>query len=153
MSERYIIMPQSCNICKKDIRNILLTFDSNYVNTTITWREKYETNEYKYYFPEKKIMTCSKCFKSLTAWDNKKDKFKFLKNREINGKKPRLKFPIYVEADKCVSCKKDTCYEKNKSIHCRDNYISGVGQFCPECYLNTTKDRYTINHMYENYLF
>jgi len=38
------------------------------------------------------------------------------------------------EMDNCVSCKKETKYQKNLPIDYRENYVEGAGQLCEECY-------------------
>jgi hypothetical protein len=38
------------------------------------------------------------------------------------------------EYDKCVSCQKETRYEKHTHINSRQYYIEGSGQLCPNCY-------------------
>lgn len=38
------------------------------------------------------------------------------------------------EKDKCISCKKETEYEKETHIDYRNHYIEGVGQLCKDCY-------------------
>ena len=73
-------------------------------------------------------------------------------NRQIFGKKPKLRFPIPVIYDKCVSCSKETEYSINDSIYGRKHYISGLGQYCLDCYNDVTKDRTVITEFYENYL-
>jgi tagatose-1,6-bisphosphate aldolase non-catalytic subunit AgaZ/GatZ len=36
--------------------------------------------------------------------------------------------------DSCVSCGKETRYEKDTNINLRKYYIQGSGQLCPPCY-------------------
>ena len=36
--------------------------------------------------------------------------------------------------DKCVSCKKDSLYDKETHIDFRIGYIEGTGQLCLDCY-------------------
>ena len=36
--------------------------------------------------------------------------------------------------DKCVSCGKETEYEKGTPVDFRMCYIEGAGQLCPKCY-------------------
>lgn len=36
--------------------------------------------------------------------------------------------------DKCVSCKKDSLYDKETHIEFRVGYIEGAGQLCLDCY-------------------
>ena len=38
--------------------------------------------------------------------------------------------------DKCVSCSKDTQYNKHDHVDFRIGYIEGCGQLCLECYDN-----------------
>ena len=148
----YIIMTNRCYICMKDLKDINISVDAHLVNNQVTWRDHYENNEHKYYFAKRNITTCKCCFKKLTGWDNKKNKISFLKDRQLKGIKPKLKFPIIVKVDKCAMCETDTQYQKNDTIYNRDNYISGIGQLCQECYFSVTRDRMTFSHMYENYL-
>ena len=36
--------------------------------------------------------------------------------------------------DKCVSCKKETLYNKTDHVDYRLGYVEGVGQLCLDCY-------------------
>ena len=36
--------------------------------------------------------------------------------------------------DKCVSCKKETLYDKTDHIDFRLGYVEGAGQLCLDCY-------------------
>ena len=38
--------------------------------------------------------------------------------------------------DKCVSCKKDSLYDKETHIDFRIGYIEGAGQLCLDCFDN-----------------
>jgi len=41
------------------------------------------------------------------------------------------------EKDKCVACGKETVYNKNTHIDCREHYVEGAGQLCPDCWRRT----------------
>jgi len=36
--------------------------------------------------------------------------------------------------DKCVSCKKETLYDKTDHVDFRLGYVEGAGQLCLDCY-------------------
>ena len=36
--------------------------------------------------------------------------------------------------DKCVSCKKETLYDRTDHVDFRLGYVEGVGQLCLDCY-------------------
>ena len=36
--------------------------------------------------------------------------------------------------DKCVSCKKETLYDRTNHVSDRLGYVEGVGQLCLDCY-------------------
>jgi len=42
--------------------------------------------------------------------------------------------------DKCVSCGKDTIYERDTNIDSRNHYIEGSGQLCQRCYKRIYKE-------------
>jgi len=47
--------------------------------------------------------------------------------------------------DKCVSCKKETLYDKTDHVDFRLGYVEGVGQLCLDCYeMIYGKDQKTI---------
>ena len=145
-------MTNFCGICKKDMSNITVSVQANLINNEKTWREYWEKKDHKFYFPEKDLTTCVDCFKILSSWEIYPNKARYVMNRQIFGKKPKLKFPIPVVYDKCVYCDKETEYSINDSIYSREHYISGLGQYCLDCYNKVTQDRTVITEFYENYL-
>lgn len=145
-------MNEKCWICCKDLSNITSTVQANLINNIKTWRAEWEEKPYKFFFPEKNRTTCLECFKNWSSWDDYEEKFKYIKDREINTHQLRLKFPIRVKYDKCVICRMETEYEINASIFQRQNYLSGLGQFCVSCYMATTNTSTVMTQFYEHYL-
>ena len=146
-------MSDKCFICSIDLSNINLTVDANHINNIETWREYFEKNPYKFYFAKVNASTCVECFKTLSSWKIFPNKIKFLRDRQLTGVKPKLKFPLPVELEKCVSCKKRTPYSVHTSVYFRDFYITGMGQYCEECFNKVTQDRLIMRESYLNYLF
>ena len=143
----------NCWICCKDLSNINCTVQANLINNKKTWRDFYAKKPYKFYFPKENKSTCFECFKTLSSWKASKSKIQFIRNREIRGAKPELEFPIPVKYDKCVICKQNTPYEITTSIYQRQHFISGIGQFCPCCYMATANTGIVMREFYHDYLF
>tara|TARA_B100001778_G_C18568323_1_gene621235 strand:+ start:351 stop:809 length:459 start_codon:yes stop_codon:yes gene_type:complete len=142
-----------CWICCKDLSNITSVVQANLINNKKTWREDWEKRPYKFFFPEENKSTCLDCFKTYSAWKSSKNKLQFIRNRQIKGNKPLLKFPVPVKYDKCIICKQKTEYEITTSIYQRQHFLSGIGQFCGPCYMATANTGIVMREFYEDYLF
>ena len=145
-------MENKCWICCKDLSEIMSTVQADLINNKKTWRKYWETKPYKFFFPIKNKTTCLECFREWSSWEDYEKKFKHIQNREISSLKPKLKFPIRVKYDKCVICKTKTEYTISTSIFKRQHYLSGLGQFCPSCYMATTNTSTVTTQFYEHYL-
>ena len=146
------IMADKCWICCKDLSKITATVQADLINNKKTWRKYWETKPYKFFFPIINKTTCLECFKSWSSWEDYDKKFKYIQNRKISSLKPKLKFPISVRYDKCAICKTQTEYTIETSIFKRRHYLSGLGQFCPSCYMATANTSTVTTQFYEHYL-
>ena len=146
-------MSSICWICCKDLSTITVTVQADLVNNTETWRDYWEQTPRNFYFPDRNKTTCLECFKNLSSWKCFTKKILHIKNREITGKKPTLRFPVPVLYDRCVICKSMTEYTINTSIFKRSNYLTGMGQFCPSCYVATTNTGMVLREFHQDYLF
>lgn len=144
-----------CDVCSKDLTDILITVDAKRICFEDLWDEQFNNNKYKFYFSEENYTTCLNCFKDLSIWKNNsfsaKNKINFLRNRTL-GIKNKTIFPIKLKYDKCYKCKKKTEYPTTKSIYSRECYIEGLGQFCKKCYHEITNDRIIIKQFNLEYL-
>lgn len=146
-------MADRCNICCKDLSYIVGAVQADLINDVKNWRTYWENKDYKFYFPEDHKTMCCSCFKAWSSWKIHKKKHKYLIERETTGKKPKLEFPIPTEYDNCVICKQQTEYETTRSKYNRKHYLSGMGQFCPSCYMATANTGIVMREFYQDYLF
>lgn len=84
----------TCNLCEKNLKNILITVDAKRVCFEGIQREHYNNN-YKFYFYDEKYITCLNCFKQFSIWKHQKNKVKFFRNRSLgikNKKNNRIQY-------------------------------------------------------------
>lgn len=143
----------NCWVCKRDLSKNMCTIQANLIANTEQWREEFDNSKYKFYFPEENQTTCNDCFKNLSAWKSTTGQINYIRKRALTGSPPKLKFPVAVEYDKCTICKQDTEYSTNTSIYSRKHYITGIGQFCPSCYMATANTGIVMREFYNDYLF
>ena len=124
-----------CHFCNKKFEGRITVIDALYCFSN--WRK-----EFDYYqlisFRDPYINACIDCGKNYYKWKSLKTKeiTKQLNYRKIKGKFLPIKlkkYDIKKEKDICVFCKKITPYLMTTPIGSRNNYKSGLGQFCSEC--------------------
>ena len=135
---------KNCDFCNKELNNKLIYDAYYYVKDYREDFDKYENT--CIFITTKNKFTCNKCLKEYISFINM-NKFEFIRKRQIYGSRNKLlKLPLkdpkkikYIFGDlkeHCYFCNKKLNISINTSIHQRNNYIEGLGQFCGSCFGN-----------------
>jgi len=144
------VLNRECFVCNKNITPGIV-MDAHIV--CYTWHKSFEKDKNMLYFNKYNDYTCVPCGKDLMKWDHYNNKHDYLLNRAIEKKDINVTLPLPKKVEKCVVCNNCTPYFVNDSIYIRSCYIEGIGQFCANCYTDTTNHGFIMSEFYRDYLF
>ena len=150
MSTSVSLLKRDCFVCKKTVKPSIV-MDAHIV--CYTWQTSFEKDNHMLFFNKYNQYTCVPCGKDLMKWDHYNKKHDFLLNRSIEKKYINMTLPLPPKVDTCVNCNNLTPYLVSDSIYIRSCYIEGVGQFCSDCYADTTDNGFIMREFYRDYLF